>query len=270
MINTTELCIVITNFNTSNFIELSLYAIDKLTRRKCQVLINDNGSDARNLKKLNALQRRYDFVKVFYRKTDKSGSWAHAEALDFLIGESRAKYTVILDSDSTPLLKGWDDYMVGMISGNVKIAGSPLSKSRSANKPADFPFQFFVIFDTQSYKSLDISCRPGDITNGKDTCWEWRPKFTNAGYAGKILDAKCTRDFKNGPFRDVICMEYYTDNGKLIASHFGRGSTGGLAKHKNRWFLKIFSVSRYIIKYIARREKIRWINICRRIIDGQV
>lgn len=264
-----EICILITNFNTSDFVALSLHALDKLTQGKFNVLINDNGSDDRNLVKLKELEKKYNFVKVFYKKSDRSGSWAHAEALDFLISESDAEYTVILDSDCMPLLKGWDDYLIRMLSGNVKIAGSPLSEGRSGSKPADFPFQFLVVFDTRTYRSLNISTGPLDVNKGKDTCWEWKPKFTSAGYAGSILRTKCTRDFKGGPFKNVICAEYYTDDGKLIGSHFGRGSSGGISKHKNRWFLGTSFVSKLMIQCIARKERKEWMRICRKIIDQQ-
>lgn len=264
-----ELCILITNYNTSGFVELSLHAIGALTRRDCRVLITDNGSNARNLSKLKELEREYDFVKVFYRKCDKIGSWAHADALDFLISQSDSKYSIVLDSDCVPLLKGWDEYLVGMLGDKVKIAGSGMNEGRSGNKPADFPFQFLVIFETGIYKALGISSAPKDIINGQDTCCQWKPKFTGAGYEGKVLVSKCTRDFKNGPLRNVICTEYYTAGGELIGSHFARGSTGGLAKYKGRFIFSIPLISKAIIKYIARQEKNKWISICRKIIDAQ-
>ncbi len=209
-----EICILITNYNTSDFVALSLYAINKLTTRGFRVFISDNGSDAYNLSKLKELGNRYSFIKVFYRNSDKIGSWAHAEALDFLINQSDSKYSIVLDSDCTPLLKGWDNHLVNMLTEKVKLAGSPMNEGRSGNKPADFPFQFLVIFETEIYKALKISSAPQDIISGQDTCCQWKPKFKNAGYEGKVLVSKCTRDFKNGPFRNVICTEYYTDDGE--------------------------------------------------------
>jgi hypothetical protein len=179
------------------------------------------------------------------------------------------KYTVVLDSDCTFLSKDWDDFLIRQLTDKIKIIGTPLSRGRSGLKPNDFPFQFAVLFETEVYKKLKISCMPRDISKGEDTCWEWKPKFINNGYEGKIFVAQSTRDFKNTPFKDIICVIYYSDDKKIIASHFGRGSSGATFKYYHKWYFNIPLFSSIIRKYVAVKEKKYWIDTCYRIIDNQ-
>ncbi len=263
------LTVLVTNYNTSRFVELSLYALAKLTITPFKVLINDNGSDEKNLAKLRTFEKRYPFVQVYYRNIQLKTSYAHADALDFLIPKSQSKYTAILDSDCTPLMRGWDRYMIEKIDARVKIVGSPLGEGWSGTKPTDFPFQFMVLFETAAYKKLGILCVPRDIAAGEDTCWQWRPKFLEAGFGGHCFRAENTRFYKEGPFRDIRCGEYYTEDGKLIGSHFARGtSPKGKFAPKNRVLNHIAGA----VNFSALAWKIqsaRWIKRSRAIIDAQ-
>jgi hypothetical protein len=269
MSNKSLLSIVITNYNTLNFVKLSLFAIKKLTLNQYVVLINDNGSRPSEIVVLKKMADENSNIKVFLRKTSyKEASYAHAEALDLMIEKVETPYTVILDSDCTFLLRGWDQRLINCINDTVKIVGTSLPKGRSCLKPYDFPFQFAVLFETETYRQLDISCMPREIKKGEDTCWQWKPKFVQGGYKGKILITKNTRDYKQGPFGDLVGVEeYYMDDGELIASHFGRGSSGGAAKYC-KW-LKIPVVSGYVKRYYGNIEKKKWISKCYKIINEQ-
>ncbi len=264
------LTVLITNYNTLDFVKVSLLALQKLTINPYKVFINDNGSRPRETAELKNIAKDNPHVWVNFRKSSrKQTSYAHAEALDLLISRVETKYAVVLDSDCTFLMKGWDEYMIRQVDDAVKIVGSPLAKGRSGLKPDDFPFQFAVLFDTAVYKSLNISCMPVDIAGGKDTCWEWKHKFTNGGYKGKVFSALCTRDYKEGPFRSITGVaEYYTEDGRLIGSHYGRGSTQGITKFRAGIY-RIPYLSKLLNIYVGLKEKKDWLGICRRIIEEQ-
>lgn len=263
--------VLITNYNTLDFVKLSLYALKKLTKNKFKVLINDNGSDVRNLAGLEEMAKENDNVILNFRKSENSNaSFAHSEALDILIKMADTKYTAVLDSDCVFLLKNWDEYLISRLNEKIKIAGSPLPKEKSGLKPSNFPFQFAVLFETEVYKNLGISCMPRDISKGEDTCWEWKPKFINNGYKADIFVSKNTRDFKKGAFGHITGVsEYYINRNELIASHFGRGSSGSTVKYYDKWYFNFPFVSKITRKYMAIKEKRDWIRICYSIIDNQ-
>jgi glycosyltransferase involved in cell wall biosynthesis len=263
--------ILITNYNTVEFVKLSLFAIEKLTYNSYQVLVNDNGSNENNITELKNLENNKEYLKVNYRQSKyKETSFAHAEALDILIDMVDTKYFVVLDSDCVLLLKNWDQYCISELNETVKIIGTQIASLKgTGHKPDDFPFQFAVFCETETYKKLNISCMPENTTT-KDTCWEWKPKYLDAGYTSKLFYAKNTKEYQDGPFKTVYCAEYYTDDNKLICNHFGRGSSGGTAKYNNKWWFNIPLLSRFIRKYIGLQEKKEWISICKSIINRQV
>jgi glycosyltransferase involved in cell wall biosynthesis len=222
-----DLSVLIANHNTSRFLEVSLQALHALTRRPFEVLINDDGSEPSDVEALERLAGQYPAVGVFRRPSRGGGSLAHGEALDFLFSQVSTPYTAVLDADCTPLMAGWDEYLIGELGDTVKIVGSTLGEAWSGNKATDFPLPFLALFETATYRDLGISALPGDRSTGQDTCWEWREKFRAAGYAGKTLESLNTRIEPRQPFAHVICGLYYTDDGRLIGSHFGRGSNPG-------------------------------------------
>lgn len=248
--------ILITNYNTVDFIKLNLFSIENLIKNSFKVIINDNGSNKNDILELKKLEKEKKYLKVNYRVSKrKEASYAHAEALDILINMVDTKYFVILDSDCTFLMKNWDEYCINELNDKVKVIGTQMASVKGVgHKPNDFPFQFAVFFETKTYKLLNISCMPENLTD-KDTCWQWKPKYLNAGYKSKLFYAKNTKEFQNGPFKSIYCAEYYTENNKLICCHFGRGSSGGVAKYNNKWWFKIPLVSRLIRKYIGFKEK---------------
>ncbi len=271
MDNNYLISVLITNYNTSDFLALSIYALKMLTKNSYKVLINDNGSKGKDIKKLKRLAQENNNVRINFRVCkDEPASLAHARALDILVGMSDTEYTAILDSDCTFLLKGWDEVLIRELSGGCKIVGTPHIKGRSGLKPHDFPLQFAVMFETKAYKELNISCLPRDISRGEDTCWQWKSAFLEKGFKAKMFNAYSTRDFRGSLFNGVICTVYHTGAGALIASHFGRGSNNGVAKYYNHtWLSKIPFVSRMAMRCRAAKEKKCWFEICRAVIRKQ-
>jgi len=263
-----EITIITVNFNTSEFIKLMLFALKALTKNQFKVIICDNGSNANQLLTLIKTVQQYDNIELLFRQQSTSGSIAHAEALDILIKKVQTKYTVIMDSDCTFLLNYWDEFLIKQINETTKIIGSssPLKRKGKRIGGGDFPLPFAVFFETCIYKKLNISCMPGDFSKGQDTCWEWRSKFTNNGYKGKVFITHNTRDFKYGPFEDLTGIEeYYLKPEMLIASHFGRGATGGGAKYFKNFKIPFFS--KYLKKLYGRYERNKWIKKCYEIIN---
>ena len=260
------LTVVIVNYNTSSFIEVSLFALANLTDNKYKAIVCDNGSRYLDKRKLKRISNKYPNVELLFRKQSAYGSIGHGEALNILIEKINTPYGVILDADTTFLKKGWDEILINQLDDEVKIIGTPPVKNPS--KPIDFPLTYAVLFDAAVFKSLKIDMRPKNPKTGLDTGWEMREKFLKNGYKCKVLDARSTREYKEGPFRNIICTEYYLEGcDDIFVGDFGRGATLGAAKYKE-WntFLSL-----PVINYIARRmkgynEKKGWLAICKDII----
>lgn len=264
--------IITISYNTSDFVELMLYAFKKLTKNRYRVLICDNGSNDADLKKLRELEKRYENTEVVYRQQSQGGSIGHAEALEAMIEKVETPYFTVMDADCTFLLKHWDEKLLSYINHKVKLAGTPRGVNladKFVKVYGGYPAQYAVLVETKIFKTLEIKCMPGNISEGQDTCWEWKKKFMEAGYQGMNLDIVNTRDDQTTPYKDQICALYYTDEGKLIASHFGRGSSGGEAKYKNWYYWQIPFISEYFRKRKSIAEKQRWLTISKEIIDAQ-
>jgi glycosyltransferase involved in cell wall biosynthesis len=265
-----QITVVTVNYNTADFIELMLYSLEKLTANSYQVIICDNGSVAKDIEKLRNIAEKYNNLELIFRRQNGTASIAHGQALDILIERSNSKYTVVLDSDCVFLLKNWDLELIKELDEKVKIVGATSCQLRAGDRVGggDFPLPFAALFETDIYRSLGVQCVPEKNREGYDTCWQWKQKFTAAGFNGKTLIARNTRDFKQGPFYGLVAIqEYYLNDGRLAASHFGRGSSNGAAKYF-KW-LKIPILSRYIKSCYGRIEKKKWINKCFEMIDGQ-
>jgi len=260
--------VVIVNYNTSAFIEISLYALAELTKNEYKVIICDNGSCYHDKWKLKRVVSKYKNVELFFRKQSARGSMGHGEALNILIDKIDTPYGVILDADVSILKKGWDEILMNQLDDKVKIIGA--APAKNPRKPSDFPLTYAVLFDTEVFKTLKIDMRPKNIKIGKDTGWEMREKFLENGLNGEILEERRTRNYKLGPFKDIICGEYYLDGyDEIFACHFGRGSSLGAAKYKewNR-LLRIPVVNVLARKMKGYKERKQWLNICREIIEA--
>jgi glycosyltransferase involved in cell wall biosynthesis len=267
---TKELITVITvNYNTSDFIEVTLFALAKLTKNEYKVIICDNGSRYSDKRRLKRMVAKYHNVELFFREQSTRGSRAHGEALDILIDKIDTPYGVILDADASFLKKDWDEILINQLDDEIKIIGAPPVKNPI--KPTDFPLTYAVLFDTKVFKTLKIDMRPKNPKIGQDTGWEMREKFLENGYQGEVLEVRSTRVYKEGPFRNVICAEYYLEGyDGIFACHFGRGSSLGAAKYKEWNRLLSLPVINFIVRKVkGYKEKKQWLSICREIIKAQ-
>jgi len=265
-----KLSIIIVNYNASDFIKIGLYALDKLTKFPYKVYNVDNGSKLKDYKKLIEYCNCYNNVYLERIETKLRGSLAHGTALNYLVNKVDTPYFAILDADATFLIKNWDYILINELNEKTPIIGT----QAPPGKPSDFPLMFAILFRTEEFKKLNIDFRPKDISNKQDTGWELREKYLKNGYSGKILHFKSTRIYDQGPFKDMICAEYYLDGyDHIFASHFGRGSSMGLNKYgrgEGVGFIYKLPIISSPLRYLkGYREKIKWINRCKEIIDNQ-
>ncbi len=265
-----KLTIIIVNFNSSSFIELSLHALKFLTKNSFEVFIVDNGSKVKDYKKLKKIVQKHKNVQLKRFDTELRGSLAHGTALNYLSRKVKTPFFSILDADAVWLKKDWDEILIKRIDRDIKVIGTQAPES----KPQDFPLMFAILFETKTFNKLNIDFRPKNANLKQDTGWELREKYLKNGHKGENLDYFSTRDHKKGPFRKVICGEYYLKGErKIFASHFGRGSSASVGKYKkgNKSLLGKIPVIRNVnAKKIAKKEKEEWISICRKIINREV
>jgi hypothetical protein len=263
-----RISILIVNFNSSDFIDLSLYALKKLTKNPYKVFIIDNGSKKRDFNNLKKISEKYENVSLERREKEFDlASMEHGTALNILCKKVDTEYFSILDADATWLKKDWDEILINKMNEKVKVIGTQAPEG----KPQDFPLMFAILFETKTFKELRIDFRPKDLSINQDTGWEIRDKYLKANFEGLNINFFNTRTFKKGPFGGLICGEYYFKEGdKIFASHFGRGSTLGMAKYKGiSIFLKISFIRGFLARIRGHKEKKEWISICRKIINKQ-
>jgi hypothetical protein len=269
----TALTVLIANHNTAPFLELSLRALDALTDGDLTVHVNDDGSAPEDVARLERAAAAYPAVHVHHHRSGLPGSHAHGAALDHLFGFVETPYTAVLDADCTPLLAGWDTALVGLLDDRVKVVGSTLGEGWSGNKETDFPLPFLALFETETMRRLGVSATPGDIAAGQDTCWEWRAKLPPAGFAGRTLRSVNTRHDPAPPFDEVVCGVYYAPDGRIVGSHFGRGSNPAAKRPREAGrgtaLLRRLGGRRRAAVRAWERERARWLEICGRIVDEQ-
>lgn len=260
--------VVTVNYNTSAFVEISLFALAKLTKNRYKVIICDNGSSYLNQRKLKRIASKYNNVELFFRRESALGSIGHGEALNILIGKIDTPFGAILDADATFLKKDWDEILINQLDDEVKIIGAP----RNLIKSVDFPSTYAVLFDAEVFRSLKIDMRPKNPKIGQDVGWEMRERFRKNGYKDDFLEVRSTRKYKEGPFGNVICDEYYLQGyDGIFACHFGRGATLGAAKYykgRNR-LLSVPGVNHIAKKMKGYKEKKEWLAVCKKIIDKE-
>lgn len=266
-----ELITVVTvNYNTSDFVEVILHALAKLTKNSYQVIICDNGSSWLDRKKLKQIASRYQNVDLLFRKQTTYGSMGHGEALNILIDRINTQYGVILDVDATFLKRKWDEILINQLDDRVKIIGATVPPPNPI-KTSDFPLTYAVLFDTAVFKSLKIDMRPKNPQIGQDVGWEMREKFLASGYQAKVLEARNTRVHKDGPFGSILCEEHYLAGyDGIFASHFGGGVGLGGRKYKDLGGLLRLPFINQIARNIkGYKDKRRWLAICQEIISQQ-
>lgn len=266
----TKTTVLIVNFNSADFVGISLYSLSKLTKFPYQVFILDNGSAMEDYLRLRQYGARYDNVVLERRETTLRGSVAHGTALNYLVTKIATPYFSILDADAIWLMKNWDEILMVRINNQVKAVGT----RSSPPKRQDFPLMYAIFFETETFKKLNINFCPSGRAILEDTGYELGDKYIAAGYQGENIDFKNTRWYKDGPFREVCVVEHYLAGfPHIFACHFARGSSLGAIKYKTgfrKYFYQIPYIGNYLVTRKGRREKYRWIDICQRIIDEQV
>lgn len=263
--NKSHITVLIVNYNTADFIEASLLSLYKLSTLSHRVLICDNGSKKKDTVKLKQITRNYNNVELFFRQQSEYGSVGHGEALDFLLAKVSTPYTLILDADCVILRRHWDVLLTKMISQTVPIIGTP-PIAEQKHKPLDFPLMYAVLLETKIFFNLGISMKP-DITKKRDTGFQMREKYLEAGYQAIVFDSKNTRYDQSGLFgKTCYCTEYYTgDDSVIIACHFSRGSSLGAAKYKSL-FYRIPVLGRMCRHMKGTFDKQQWLSRCYDII----
>jgi hypothetical protein len=267
-------CVV--NHNSSEFIGILLYALEKLTSNQYKVIIRNNNSRKSDSDRLSSIVSQYTNIELYHRTTPFSGSLDHGTALNELANRIDTEYGVIVDADATFLMKGWDAVLIKNMNDRVPIYGT--QADIGGGKPEDFPLMFAMIFKTDIFKKLRIDFRPKELDKFQDTGWELREKYLSAGLRGGLLYDFNTRVHKGGPFAEVVCNEYYLSSdgkGPIVASHFGRGSAP-----KAKKLIKIKAGSNILLKILNRvlvifnhakwkKDKKRWIAICKQLVAKQ-
>lgn len=264
--NNKVLTILIVNFNTADFILNSLYCLKNLTKNNYQVFILDNGSKNSDYQKLKEGIKEYSKIFLKRKKTKLRGSLAHSTALNELVKNINTPYGVILDADCTFLIKNWDEILISQLKGKIKIIGTQAPVGTV--KPEDFPLMFAILFESQTFKKLNLDFRPQKNRPDQDTGWQLREKYLQAGYRSKLLKMKNTRVYKQGPFKNVVCAEYYLKGiSKIFASHFGRGSNP-FAKNLSK--IKMPIIKEFLTYLKWQKLKTKWLSTCRRIVEKQI
>ncbi len=273
-IKTPLITVGVAHFRDVDFVLNSLHCLRQLTRNPYKVLIRDNNSGRRCLRRLETGAKKYDNVYIYSAGKDFNlrGGLAHGTALNDLVSRIETPYGAILDADCTWLIKGWDRILLDRLDEQVKIIGT----QTTLEERQDFPFIYGVLFETEVMKDLNIDFRPRKEPYVRDTAWEMKEKYIKAGYRGVVIPIKNTRTYKKGPFRDVICTEFYLEGfNHIFASHFGRGSTLGSAKYQKGASLASFLYRLPVLGRLPRQwkgqsERKKWIKICRNIADSQI
>ncbi|MBM4177491.1 glycosyltransferase family 2 protein [Candidatus Gribaldobacteria bacterium] len=263
------ICLV--HFNDTDFVLTSLLALEKLTKNPYNVFIKDNGSKRKNLFKLAIGVQKYDNVFLSQQPEgfNLRGSEAHGTALNELVSKVQAPYFAVLDGDCLFLKKNWDEILISKLNDKVKAIGTQAPPP----KPQDFPLMFAILLETETFKQLQIDFKPKDIAKQQDTGFEMREKYLKAGFEGKNIFFKNTREYKTGPFKDILGVgEFYLESEKdIFAAHFGRGATLGAAKYaKGTNFLYRLPVfGKFLRRQRGKQDKNKWLKICQRIINQQ-
>lgn len=262
-INHKLITILCVNYNTSDFIEIMLESFAKLTASPYKVIIADNGSTKKHHKKLVEVAQLHDDLQLIFRKQSISGSVGHGEAMDLMLKLVDTPYFVTMDADAVFLTKNWDKKLLSRLNSKVKAIGT----QAPGQKPKDFPLMFAVLYETRAFNDAGAKFRP-IITEDKilDTGWEIREKFHSLGYNGEVLKFVNTRDNCYGPYKHIKAAQFYMEGDpNIFASHFGRGSSSGLAKIKN-WWRNIPIIGALLARVIALKERRSWIKISKRLI----
>ncbi len=263
--------IVIVNYNSSDFVINTLYCLEKLTKNSYKVIIRDNNSNLKDFLNLKKNIRTLSNVQLYRVENFQfKGSMAHGIALNDLIKRIDSKYGAILDADATFLYKHWDEILIKELNPMYPIIGTQ-EYHKPSEKPKKYPETYAIFFNGEIIKNLNIDFRPINVKRGMDTNYLLGEIIYEEGYKAKIIPMRNTRFYKRGPFHMVICGEYYLQGyDEIFASHFSRGSNLVIAKHLKGWKRYYYNIplfSNYFLKKKRKKEKKRWIKICKEIVN---
>lgn len=262
-----KISILVVNYNSSDFVENIFFSLKSLTDNRFKVFVLDNNSKKNDFHKLFETVGKYEKTFSINLERDENnklvGSLAHGTALNHLVSKVDTDYFCIMDADAVWLKKGWDLILLKEFNDKIKAVGT---QADSPEKPLDFPLMFAALFETETFKKLDIDMRPKNLETHLDTGHEIREKFLQAGFSGKVIEYKNTRTYKQGPFKNIpAVIEYYLD-GILFASHFGRGSN---PFGKNILKVRLPFIGPLINYIYWHLDKKKWINTCQALIKKQ-
>ncbi len=277
--NPTKLSVLTVNYRTSDFIESMLYCLRIITHYPYKVLIADNFSSSEEKLRIKKICQKYDNTEIFLRTQSQTGSIGHGEALDLLTKKVDTPYFAILDSDATFLMRKWDEKLISELNFHCKVIGTQ-AKLNQIKKPLDFPLMFAILFETQTFKDLNVQFKPPskkDIVKGLDTGYQLREKYRSAKKNGKLLYHNYSINRKTSPFYKIACAEYFLPGyDGIIASHFWRGATLSISENislNNRLYdliKKVPIIGRRLISYKRKTQKKKWIRICKKIAVEQI
>jgi hypothetical protein len=273
-----DLTILTVNYHTSDFIDNMLYCLQRTTFYPYHVLIADNFYSNEEKIKVKQICRPYDNAEIFFRKQSQFGSLGHGEALDVLTEKVNTPFFAILDADATFLKHNWDKILISELDSECKVIGTQ-SQLFQNKKHTNFPFMFAILFETHTFKGLDIQFKPSsqdEALKGKDTGHQLRGKYKAANKIGKLLYHKYSINRKKSPFYKIACAEYYLPGcDKIFASHFWRGSSLVMSENislDNRLIHLLRQIPRIggrVITKIRKRQKARWLKICKEIVNNE-
>ena len=154
-----DLTILTVNYRTADFIENMLYCLQKTTYNPFRVLIADNYYSNQETMRIKQICYEHDNTELYCREQSQFGSLGHGEALDLLTEKVDTPYFAILDADATFLIQNWDEILISKIDSDCKVIGTQ-SQLNQQNKPTDFPLMFAILFETNTFKGLNIQFKP--------------------------------------------------------------------------------------------------------------
>ena len=89
-----KVSIIMPVYNASRFLKMSCESVAKQTLKHIELICVDDGSTDDSLEVLNALNEKYDFIKIFSQKNKGSGY-----ARNTGMNKAQGKYIAFLDAD---------------------------------------------------------------------------------------------------------------------------------------------------------------------------
>lgn len=253
-----KITVVTICYQSSDFVKTQCESLYNQCSDNFEYIVLDNGSNIKHIKNLLKLKSKFDFTLILEKKKYENGSFAHGFGLDSAIKHIKTRYFMILDSDVAILMKKWDINLISLFKENIAAVGVKTTNRES------LPQNRLLLIDKLKYDEFKISNMPQfnkkELLNSEnDTSSDI--KRLNKKYDFILLDYINTRFKKGLHFNGLIGVEEYYLEGKILATHFGRGSSLGAAKYK-------IKAPRFVKKIYGYLDKRRWINIVEKLINN--